>query len=235
MMIFIVMSCFVFSRKAISPPIRIDGKLWNIMHNGNISQTVFLQDLLSNSQQQSLYALGALSNLEGEILILDNKPFVSFQNGSEIIVENSLNYGATLLVSTSVQRWKKIAIQIHNEEQSRSEMETYISQQAQKLQLSEPFPFLLQGEFPLLDWHVISWDPQDTEHTHQKHMSSGLQGSLQNTPVQILGFYSTKHQGVFTHHTANTHMHVVNDTESIAGHVDNIQSNGNYQLFLPLR
>ena len=235
MIVLVLMSCFTLYRKAVSPEIRIDGKLWNIMHNGNISQVVFLQDILSNPKQQSLYALGALSNLEGEILIWDNKPFISFPHGSEIIVENSLNYGATLLVSTSVQRWKTIEVQINKQEQTRAELETYISQQAQELQLSEPFPFLLQGEFSVLDWHVISWDPHDTEHTHQKHISSGLQGSLQNTPVQILGFYSTKHHGIFTHHTANTHMHVVNDTETIAGHVDSIQTYDNYQLFLPLR
>ena len=57
-----------------------------------------------------------------------------------------------------------------------------------------------------------------------------------NMPIQfidILGFYSEAHKGVFTHHDSNLHMHFKTETVNLAGHVDYIFLGSNMTLKLP--
>ena len=51
--------------------------------------------------------------------------------------------------------------------------------------------------------------------------------------VEILGFFSKQHEGVFTHNGSNTHMHFRTDDVSLAGHVDGIFLGENMTLKLP--
>ena len=79
----------------------------------------------------------------------------------------------------------------------------------------------------------INWKDGDTIHNHKKHKESGLNGTLANRRVQIIGFYSTKHKAVFTHHTTNMHMHFKTDDNAIAGHIDDLSFNQTVTLKLP--
>ena len=88
--------------------------------------------------------------------------------------------------------------------------------------MEEPFPFLIEGTPESFDWHVINWPEGDTEHSHEKHIKSGLNGSIESTPVEMLGFYSNAHHAIFTHHTTNMHIHVKTTDNSLAGHVDGL-------------
>jgi len=38
----------------------------------------------------------------------------------------------------------------------------------------------------------------------------------------MIGFFSTKHKGVFTHHGSFLHMHLISEDESKMGHLDNL-------------
>ena len=84
-----------------------------------------------------------------------------------------------------------------------------------------------------MQWHVINWDANDTIHTHQKHQNSGINETLRNEEVVILGFYSTQHKAIFTHHSSNTHMHFRTKDQSLAGHVDALKINDSITLKLP--
>jgi alpha-acetolactate decarboxylase len=95
------------------------------------------------------------------------------------------------------------------------------------------FPFMITGVLKAVDWHVIDWPDGDTVHTHEKHKSSGLSGTMEEAEVTIVGFYSSKHHAIFTHHTTNMHMHVINKDHTIAGHVDNLTLGPGAMLRLP--
>lgn len=55
---------------------------------------------------------------------------------------------------------------------------------------------------------------------------------LFNENVEIVGFFSTQHKGVFTHHDSYVHMHLITKDESKMGHVDELEIR-KLKLYLP--
>ena len=207
------------------------GALKNIMHKGDLSSNIVLSEL---RELEDLYALGAMTNLKGEIQIFDGVAYNSIVVGDSLVIESNFEKEATLLVYAHVKSWK--SVRIPDDIGSRKQLEDFIYQKAKEdhIKVKSPFPFLLEGEFKSLNWHVINWPDGDTEHSHEKHVKSGLYGQLNDVSALMLGFYSKKHKGIFTHHTADTHMHFKLGDNTIAGHVDDLELNGGAMLKLPV-
>ncbi|MEZ4936446.1 MAG: acetolactate decarboxylase [Crocinitomicaceae bacterium] len=206
------------------------GALKQIMHQGNISAQASLSDF---KELRHLYALGALENLKGEILILNSQPFISNYEGQKMKIDTSMDFNATLFVYADVENWQSYEIPVGIT--SYEELEKFIENTAREkgLNLEEPFPFLVEGEARKVDWHVINWPEEDTEHTHEKHVTSGEHGTLENKPVEVLGFFSTHHHAIFTHHTTNMHLHFITENGDLAGHADNLIPGDQMHLKLP--
>jgi len=206
------------------------GALKNIMHEGDVSSHASLSDL---SELYHLYALGAVAGLKGEIQIFDGKPVISYVKNGELNYDDSFERDATLLVYAQVPDWQDI--EIPESVQSQQDLEAFVMEAAadHDIDTNEPFPFLVAGKAKKIEWHVIDWKDGDTEHTRENHVNSGLNGKLDDTNVEILGFYSNKHHAVFTHHTTNIHMHFKNTNCMVAGHVDNVTLGENMTLRLP--
>ncbi|MBT8221506.1 MAG: acetolactate decarboxylase, partial [Bacteroidia bacterium] len=117
------------------------------------------------------------------------------------------------------------------------DLEDFIEAKAKENQIDVnlPFPFLLEGTVTKLDWHVINWPRGDMDHSHEKHIQSGLNGRIENQNVSVLGFFSDRHQGIFTHHTVNSHMHFLTEDRTLAGHVDDLELGKSMVLKLPLK
>ena len=206
------------------------GALKSIMHNGDLSAKANLTDF---QHTKHFYALGAVENLKGEVLVLDSKPFVSSVHNQELSISNSFDHKATLLVYATVHHWKSFSIPNHVT--TYDGLEQYIEQTAldHGTDINQPFPFLVTGTASSFDWHVIDWKEGDTEHSHQKHLSSGLHGSLTDQEVEILGFYSNRHHAIFTHHTTNMHLHVKTADNQTSGHLDALTLGQGMILMLP--
>ncbi|TKJ41633.1 decarboxylase [candidate division LCP-89 bacterium B3_LCP] len=206
------------------------GALKNFMHKGDISAKYSLSEL---QNKDGLYALGALENLKGEIQIFDGVPYNSFVSHGKLSFDTSFEKKASLLVYTQIKEWEES--KISNEIISHKQLENYIEKIALQsgVNIEEPFPFLITGNAKSITWHVINWNPEDVNHTHRKHIESGLNGKLINVNATILGFYSNKHKAIFTHHTTNMHMHFKTDDNKVAGHIDEIELGRNMFLKLP--
>lgn len=213
----VIISCRSNQKKTLNTEVNHSGALRMIM-SGNISSTISLDSL---SNKEHFYALGAMENLKGEIQIFNGKPSNSFVKNDSIEIDNSYTYNASLLVYAQVGEWN--TFQADNK-QTKSELEAKIFELAKSnnIDIEKPFPFLIEGEVSSLDWHVIDWKKGDTVHNHKKHKESGLNGILTDSDVLILGFYSTKHKAIFTHHTTNMHMHFKTIDNLLAGHVDDV-------------
>ena len=205
------------------------GALKTIMHEGDVSAKI---NLMSIKDIPHLFAIGAVENLKGEIIILDGNPFISSVKDGNISITESFDVKAALLVYTSVENWKEITIP--EKVKSGKELESFLLQSAVKseIDINSPFPFLIKGKIQSVGWHIIDWEESDSVHTHEKHKNSGLRGDITDQEITILGFYSNKHTGIFTHKTSNIHMHIVNRSEDIAGHLDQFQPGDNI-LLLP--
>ncbi len=210
--------------------VRYKGALRDFMHNGDISAKISLADL---KNEPNLYALGAVENLKGEILILKSKPVISFVENGQLKFDNSFKKNAALLVFARVEKWQKIAIP--KKIRTYSELEEFIlgSARGNNIDTEEPFPFMLNGKVESVEWHVMDWKEGDTEHTPEKHKNSGLRGTLTDENVQILGFYSNKHRAIFTHHSTNMHLHLLSENEDVAGHLDEVVLSDSTILLLP--
>jgi alpha-acetolactate decarboxylase len=221
-------SCQNADKKTAIAEVKNSGALRTIM-SGDI-QSVISLDTLSNKKH--LYALGAIENLNGEIQVFDGKPSNSFVVDSSLKIINSYKLKAALLVYAEVEEWE--SFQISNST-TKSDLEEKIFETAKSngIDIEKPFPFLVEGKVASLDWHVINWKEGDTIHNHKKHTESGLNGILKDADVELLGFYSTKHKAVFTHHTTNMHLHFKTDDNNIAGHVDDLQLESQLTLKLP--
>jgi acetolactate decarboxylase len=231
-MLTIALSACSESKKSENPlNVRFDGALKNIMHKGDLSAKA---DLREYSDTEHLYGLGAVENLKGEILILDGMPFISSVKDDSLHIDNSFEHKATLFVYAQVDEWK--SIEIPRSVLSYADLETYIKKAASMngIDVEEPFPLMIEGRFGSFDWHVIDWEDGDTDHSHEKHISSGLNGTITNENAMVFGFYSNSHHAIYTHHTTNMHLHVKTLDNQLAGHVDDLILGENMVLKLPI-
>ena len=195
------------------------GTLKDIMHKGDISAKINLSFF---EEKNHFYALGAIEDLKGEIQIFNSKPFNTIVIDNTLTFDNSFKNKATLLVYASVEKWNKIIIPENIS--TYTKFEEYIENTARinHINTDEPFPFLIEGTAQSFNWHVIDWKDDDMHHTHEKHKTSGLYGTINNSQVEMLGFYSNAHHTIFTHHTTNMHIHVKTADGEVAGHVDDM-------------
>jgi len=190
-------------------------------------------DLSEFKERENLYALGAFENLKGEILILDGESFSTQAINDEVQFIDPFEEKANLLVTARVESWE--AIDLPGDIQTMEDLQNVIEETADRhgLDIDQPFPFIIEGEFGEIEWHVLDWPEGDNEHTHQKHRTSGPNGVLESQSAKILGFWSDSHHGVFTHHSTNLHMHFVTEDETLAGHLDGLANGEGLTLYLP--
>ncbi len=200
--------------------VRHVGELKQIMHQGRVEARVAL-DTLAKSD---MYALGAIAGLKGEVTIIDGKPFITKIAGDTLTIENHFaNTNATLLVYSVVNDWDTLKIKGLNN------LEEYL---AKHTSASQPLPFQLIGTVDHLKYHVINFSGEEAN--FQNHKQGALNDSLNMSEVHILGFYSTEHHGIFTHHDSDVHMHFINKQRTISGHLDELAlGNGDFQLLIP--
>ena len=209
--------------------VKYAGELRQVM-NGNLEPNFKLSDL---EGQENLYALGAMEGLSGEILIYNSTPLNSVQAVEMAEMDNTLDKNASVLVYSQVEEWEEY--EVPRPILTMKLFETYVEAAAKKagIDTSKPFPFLLEGYVRKINWHVVNWDPAMGDHSINAHKNSGLNGVAVDQDVKILGFYSSSHQGIFTHHDTNVHMHFSLSNEKLAGHLDDMILGEYMRLKLP--
>ncbi len=201
------------------------------MHQADISA---VSDLKNLKGLENVYALGALENLKGEIQIFNGDVLNTMVVEGSIAFDRTLDKKATLLVYADVKKWTSLLVP--DSIDTKQDLEQFIASSASGIGIDteNPFPFLVEGHADSISWHVIDWKDGDTEHSHQKHIQSGLSGIIHDRDVEMIGFYSNSHHAVFTHHTTNMHVHFRTQDRLLAGHVDNVIPGNKMTLKLPL-
>ncbi len=208
--------------------VQIHGKLKEIMMQNQLQSRIDLNEIELNSKR---YGLGALAGLEGEIMILEGKPFISKAIEGQVLMESSRDYGAALLVSSEVEEWTTTNLKSLSDLGS---LEKLIEEKAKEENLKTEgiIPFMIKGKINRIEWHIIN-AVEATEASHEAYKSSGKEDVSKSEEVEILGFFSKKHEGVFTHHGSFLHLHFINKNRTIMAHVDELMSQNEAQLFLP--
>lgn len=208
------------------------GHFKKMMHSKNVDGVVSLKKALGLPH---IYAVGATAGGTGEITVIDNKTWLDYgADGLGNAIPEASDEMAVLLVRAQVDEWLDVTVP---QDMNFSEMNTFIIDQAQSntINTSEPFPFLLEGNFYDLDWHVIN-GLKSSEGGHKKGGIFKKEREHRNkTTGTVIGFYSAASQGVYTHPGESWHLHIVFEKEEKAGHIDAISVRQGTLLQLPIR
>lgn len=218
----VLLTCGAAIAGAAEATVEVHGALRAMFHQGEIGEKVKLDALLPDAD---LYAVGALAELAGEITVIDGRAYLSYPEGEKQARTESSSEsdaGATLLVATRVAEWSRQPVDAAIPFEKIGDEIGRLAQQA-GLSLDGRIPFLLEGEFEELRWHVVDGKRlAGGGDSHEDHLAAAANLSRERTAATLIGFYSKKDGGVFTHMGSTTHIHcVVNDPLS-AGHVDHV-------------
>lgn len=190
-------------------------------------------DLSSLAELPHLYAVGPLENLQGEVTIWDGKPLISRIKNHTIQIDNDLVGKACFLVYGQALIWKTFEI---STALNMSQIENFVKQIATKngINMDLPFPFLIEGFAKHTKYHVMNQtELMSLPSGSSSHEVAKVHFVIEDTPVQLLGFYSEQHQGIFTHQNSFVHMHIKTLDSKIAGHLEDIQLQPGARLLLP--
>jgi acetolactate decarboxylase len=214
------------------PTVRVFGAVHAIMAEGKTEATVALADVVPGAHT---WALGALSGLRGEILVLDDRPLASYPDGGKVRLDlEARGEQAALLVAARVEDWTRVPVAA---DIPAAELEAKIAELAAAAGVDpgKPFPFRVEGRLLGLSWHIHDAGQLPPDATHDDRMRAALRGSLASAEGSALGFYSTQHGGVFTHMGRRTHIHAWLPAEGIMGHCDEVGVAAGSVLLVPRR
>jgi len=196
--------------------VKIVGAMKNVMWKGKLGSRI---DLDTISDKNGLYGLGPVSCLKGELLINDGKSYMSkVKPDSTMTVDKTFDVSAPFFVYANITEWNEIDLPPNIK--SIQDLEKFIDKKT--TDYKRPFPFKLEGEVSKVIIHTQNL-PEGTKVSSpdEAHLGQTNYG-LTNEETEIIGFFSTEHKGVFTHHDSFIHMHLITKDESKMGHLDEL-------------
>lgn len=208
--------------------VRIVGEMKNVMWKGQLYGSIYL-DTIANKTH--LYGLGPVEYLTGEILIIDGKSYKSTVVSDTVMkVEETYDIKAPFLGYVNISSWGEQSLP--DSIQTIQQLEQYLDQVTENS--PRPYMFKLSGTIEKAIIHIVNLpkganvsSPEDA-HKGQKNYE------LKNEQAEIVGFFSTKHKAVFTHHDTYLHMHLITTGRDKMGHLDEVLfKKGTMKLYLP--
>lgn len=206
--------------------IKIIGAMKNVMWKGELGSSVYLDTI---SDKKGLYGLGPETFLTGELLINNGKSYISkVTSDSTMTVEKRFDVSAPFFVYGNVTEWSKI--ELPSNIKTIWNLEKFIEEKS--MDYKRPFAFKLIGQVSSAIIHIQNL-PEGTKFSSPEEAHQGQTSyNLENEDAEIIGFFSTEHEGVFTHHDSFLHMHLITIDESKMGHLDKLEI-GEMKLYLP--
>lgn len=208
--------------------VKVVGAMRNVMWKGQLYGTINLDTIHS---KENLYGLGPVEYLSGELLIVDGKSYKStVLNDTVMRVEETYKAKAPFFVYANIESWT---------EQSLPDSIQYIEQLESFLDLitktsKRPFAFKLIGYVESAKIHIVNL-PKGSKVSSPEDAHRGLKEfNLSNVPCEIIGFFSTEHKAIFTHHDTFLHMHIITADKMQMGHLEKVTfMKGIMKLYLP--
>ena len=208
--------------------IQIVSAMRNVMWRGELGAKIYLDTL---SDKRGLYGVGPVEGLRGELLINDGVAYISrVAPDSSILMEESYEVGAPFFVYANVNEWAEQPLP--DSIATIAQLETYLDENTRTAK--RPFVFKLSGTVVRANYHVQNLAPGTRVSSPQEAHSGQVKYVLENEPVELIGFFSTDHQTVFTHHDTYLHLHLITQDKTRMGHLDAVEL-GAMRLFLPVR
>lgn len=231
---FVILSCN-FSKKEnnrkyieVYADVNVVGAMKNVMWNGELASKI---DLDTISDRNGLYGIGPMTYLTGELLINDGKSYVSkVTSDSSMDVEKRFDVSAPFFVYANISEWSEM--ELPTQVKTIPDLESFIDTNTSNFK--RPFAFKLIGRVSNAVIHIQDL-PKGTKVASPEEAHQGQTNYfIQDEDAEIIGFFSTQHKGIFTHHDSFLHMHLITKEENKMGHLDELQI-GEMKLLLPIK
>jgi hypothetical protein len=168
-----------------------------------------------------LYALGPRAGASGEITIFDSQPCIARVVDGGVKMEAGLGHEACFLVYDQVRAWhESIEMRSIDDEPALTVALTRVICEA-RLDDRAPVVFLLRAYASALTYHVLNKRDR-LPHTPALHEQAKVRFRLERRVVDVLGFYSRRHRGIFTPGDSDLHMHFRTIDGQVSGHVERL-------------
>lgn len=199
-----------FSAKA---QVVVTGAMRNTMFNGQLAGLIGMDSLA----RPGMYGLGPLDHLRGEVMLWDGVPFTSHATSDStmsVVIDRMAS--APFFVHAPVTGWMEVPIP--DSITHLPQLDAFLT--ARYAGEGRPLAFTLSGRVAHAEIHVMDLPPgsvvRSPDDAHQ-----GRKTHVRNViDADLLGFFSTRHKAVFTHHDTNIHMHLISKDRAWMGHVD---------------
>ncbi|XLS28641.1 acetolactate decarboxylase [Flavobacteriaceae bacterium M23B6Z8] len=197
--------------------IKIAGAMKDVMRKGKLEGQLYLDTL---KHKEFLQGMGPEAFLKGELLVIDGQSYVGrVLTDSTMTILRTFKVEAPFFVYAYVSEWKKEPLPVTVK--SLKDLEKWLEHH--RSSSAAPFVFKLTGSIAKAQIHLQNL-PEGTKVSSPKEAHQGQKNyTIQEKEVEILGFFSKEHQGIFTHHDAFTHLHLITKDRTIMGHLDAIE------------
>lgn len=208
--------------------VQVVGAMRNVMWKGELAGTI---DLDTISQKEHLVGLGPVEYLAGELMILDGRAYKSVVTSDTTMqVEETFSAKAPFFVYTHVPGWSEQVLP--DSIRTLQQLELYLDNVTQTSK--RPFAFKISGEVEQAIIHIVNLPAGSTVSSPDEAHEGQVNYTLADEQVEILGFFSTEHKAVFTHHDTFMHLHLITKDRSKMGHLDSVAFKpGTLKLYLP--
>ena len=195
-------------------PVIATGAMRNTMFNGQLAGLIQLDSIA----EPGVFGLGPVEYLRGELLLWDGHAYRATAKGdSAVHVAEHPETKAPFFVHQLVREWQDVLLP-----DSVVDLGTLNAFLTSRFGAAPPFAFKLHGVCERVDLHIVDVSPgtvvrgPDDAHRENKHFR------LTDRSVDLLGFYSTRHQAVLTHHDTHIHVHAITAERDAMGHVEEL-------------
>ena len=184
------------------------------------------------SSATHLYALGPLEGLRGEVSIFDSTPLIARIRDNAIATESTWKARACFLVWADVSAWSWQILDPTPPDLDALEGPLALLAREAGCDAEEPLPFLVTGTAAEMTLHVL--DKRDgLPHDAERHEQAKVRRTLRGEPVELIGFHSRRHRGIFTPRESNLHVHLRSADGRISGHLEAIRLVPGARLAVP--
>lgn len=199
----------------LSAQVAVTGAMRKTMWEGQLAGLIALDSIA----KPGTYGIGPLEYLRGEITLLDGHCLVSTAGSdSAMRVEERIDVKAPFFVRARVNSW--VDVPLPPEVVDLPALDSFLT--AYSKDRSAPFAFRIDGPVTEAHLHVMDLPPGTVIHGPDEPHASQKNFALRHVDVQLVGFFSTQHKAVFTHHDTNIHVHLVTVDRSAMGHLEQL-------------
>ena len=179
-----------------------------------------------------LYALGPLEGVRGEVSIFGSVPSIARIEGDVVATASTWSARACFLVWALVPAWFERVSDAIPAGLDGIEREVIALARGAGLDPARPLPFRVRATAVEATLHVL--DKRDgLPHNPERHEQAKVRRTLERAPVELVGFYSQQHRGIFTPGESNVHVHLRTEDGRMSGHLETIRLAAGAQVAVP--